>query len=161
MAASDLNGTPGVIAVSADNRWAHAYAGRNDALLDESLAKEKGIAFFDVEGHTLVPVNGPDGRLKTLEFGDSPADPDQVRDRLHTILRRVPDVMRQRQQLIAEYLADEERTLEQVLAELPSLEGADLAQTLERYRTILGPHSMQESLQHKGSFFHNVFVHGW
>jgi hypothetical protein len=69
-------------------------------------------------------------------------------------------VMRQRQGHITQYLAEEHLTLDQELAQLPSLEGADLAKTLQLYRTILGPHSMDEELQHRGSFWHNLFVHG-
>ncbi|GAB3249793.1 hypothetical protein [Kineosporia babensis] len=161
MSASEVHGEVGVIVLSNDNRWAHAYASQHDALTNEALQARKDITFFDAGGHALVAVTGEDGRVHALKHSDAPADPDKLRDRLHTILRQVPEVVRQRQGSFKQDPADEQLTVEEKLAQLPSLQGADLAQTLELYRSILGPHSMGEELQHKGGWFHNVFAHGW
>jgi hypothetical protein len=157
---SDTNASSWVIAISADGSRAHVYAGEKEALLGAAtFSAGTDVAYFDGAGVALSATTGAAGGLEALSPSGAGA-PEAVRDRLRAVVERAPEVARQHPQRVAAHLAERGITLDQFLAELPRLEGADLPTTLERSRSILGPHEMDDDRQHSAGFWHNLIVHG-
>jgi hypothetical protein len=153
-----------VIAISRDDHWAHAYEDERTALGVRTFGRSgqdpSEIEFFDLSGRSLTPGFGPDGELTELQPSSSPADPETVQRRLRAVVAYAGDYLRQ-QRAEAGAAADElGPKLDTAEQQLPDLEGGSLAEDLRHVRTLLGPHPMEGDLQNRGSFFHNLFVHG-
>jgi hypothetical protein len=153
-----------VIAISRDDHWAHAYEDERTALgvrtFGRSGQEPSDVEFFDVSGRTLTPEYGPAGELSGLQAGNSPADPDTVQRRLRAVIAYAGDYLRQQRAEAGAASDDLAPKLDTAEQQLPDLEGGSLADDLRRVRTLLGPHPMDGDLQNRGSFFHNLFVHG-
>jgi hypothetical protein len=154
----------GVIAVSRDDHWAHAYEDERAAVAESAFGRPgqdpSDTDFFDGSGRSLTPELGPGGELTALRGGDSPADPEAVRQRLRAVIAYAGDYLHQQQADVGEALAGHGLSADQAAQELPDLDGGSLSEDLRRARSLFGPHPMAQELQNRGSFLHNLFVHG-
>ena len=157
-------GATGVLAISRDDRWAHAYEDESSALAEGSLGAPgqaaNDIEFFDGSGRLLRPRYDGSGKLQSLEPGGDQGDPEVLRQRLRSVVGYAGDYLRQGSPEVESALSAEGLTEDAALQRLPELNGDSLADDLEEARTLFGPHPMDPDLQDRGSFWHNLFVHG-
>jgi hypothetical protein len=158
------NGTVGVLAISRDDQWAHVYEDERAAVGVSTFGRSgqdpSDIEFFDGTGRSLTPEYGPDGELTGLRPSSSPTDPEAVQRRLRAVIAYAGDYLRQQRADAGDASDDLAPKFDTAERQLPELEGGSLAEDLKHVRTILGPHPMDGDLQNRGSFFHNLFVHG-
>jgi hypothetical protein len=158
------NGAVGVLAISRDDEWAHAYEDERSAVAETAFGRSGqspgDIDFFDGSGRALTPVYGSDGVLTGLETGSSEADPEAVRQRLRAVLGYAGAYLRERPPDVEAALSDAGLDVDEALARVPHTSGDSLAEDLRQARSLFGPHPMDSDLQNRGSFLHNLFVHG-
>lgn len=154
----------GVLAISRDDRWAHAYEDESSAVAEGTLGAPgqaaSDIEFFDGSGSGLRPRYDGSGKLQSLEPSGEQGDPEMLRQRLRSVVGYAGDYLRQGSPVVESALASEGLTEDAALQRLPQLTGHSLADDLEQARGMLGPHPMDPDLQDRGSFWHNLFVHG-
>jgi hypothetical protein len=154
----------GVIAISRDDHWAHAYEDEASAVAETGLGHpgqdRADIEFFDGTGRRLTPEYGSAGRLTALRSTDSAADPDAVQRRLRAVVAYAGDYLSQQPADVDAALERQGLSADQARQQLPDLEGGSLDEDLRRARSLFGPHPMAKELQNRGSFWHNLFVHG-
>jgi hypothetical protein len=161
---TEVNSMVGVIAISKDDRWAHAYEDEGSAVAETGLGRpgqdRADVEFFDGSGRSLTPEYGAEGRLTALRSSDAPADPDALQQRLRAVVAYAGEYLSQQPAEVGEALEHEGLSADQARQQLPDLEGGSLAEDLRRARSLFGPHPMDKDLQNRGSFWHNLFVHG-
>jgi hypothetical protein len=157
-------GVVGVVAISTDDEWAHAYEDEHSAVAESGFGRPDhspgDIDFFDGSGRPLTPVLGPDGTLSRLGATSAAADPDAVRRRLRAVLGHAAGYIQRCPPDVDAALRDAGLDVEEALARVPQPSGASLAEDLRQARSLFGPHPMDPDLQNRGSFLHNLFVHG-
>lgn len=154
-----------VIAISHDGHWAHAYEDVPAAAAERGFGGPgfagTGVDFFDATGRRLIPEFGPQGALQNLRpaAGEAPV-PEQVRDRLCTVIAYVDAAIGQGRPAVIAHLTKAGLSTDQARSRLPRLDGTDLAEALRRARPLLGPHPMDPDHQHSAGTLHNLIVHG-
>jgi hypothetical protein len=152
-----------VVAITSDDHWAHAYTDEGSALAEKTFGRpgEDGdIHFFDATGRSLTPVYGSGGELTGFRDSAGPADPEAVRRRLRAVIAYAHDFLREQPTDADASIDGSDLSVEQAEQQLPDLDGGSLDDDLRRARSLLGPHPMAEQLQNRGSFLHNLLVHG-
>jgi hypothetical protein len=155
----------GVIAISADDQWAHAYRNEDSAVAESALGRPdqdpRAIDFFDGAGRRLTPEFDAGGKLTGLRGSDSAAEPDTVRDRLSAVVANAGASLDDHPGDVDAALQDERLTADEARKQLPDLSGYTLDEALrqDKARELFGPHPMNPALQNRGSFLHNLFVH--
>jgi hypothetical protein len=161
---TEVNTMVGVIAISKDDHWAHAYEDERSAAAETGLGRpgqdRADVEFFDASGRSLTPEYGPEGALTGLRSSDSPADPDAVQQRLRAVVAYAGDYLSQQPAEVGEALEHQGLSADQARQQLPDLQGGSLDEDLRRARSLFGPHPMDGQLQHHAGFLHNLLVHG-
>jgi hypothetical protein len=158
------HGVVGVIAIAPDDRWAHAYEDQRSAVAESAFGRPgqsaRDVDFFDGSGRRLTAAYDDDGRLTGLDTASAAADPEAVRRRLRAVLTFATGYLQQRPPDVDAALSEEGLDLDEALARVPQPSGDSLDEDLRQARSLFGPHPMDSDLQNRGSFLHNLFVHG-